>query len=100
MKTAGIVDLKAHLSEYLAVVRAGEEVVVTDRGVSIARLAPLAPAEAHRASLEALEKAGLVRRPTRPFTPELLQRELPEDPEGSVRAALAADREGFEVFPR
>jgi prevent-host-death family protein len=33
-----VTDLRAHLSEWLERVRAGDEVVVTDRGVPVARL--------------------------------------------------------------
>ena len=49
MKTAGVADLKAHLSRHLRVVRAGEEVVITDRGVPVAKLVPL-DGEARRGS--------------------------------------------------
>lgn len=41
MKSAKISDLKAHLSAYLADVRRGETIIVCDRAVPIARLAPL-----------------------------------------------------------
>lgn len=37
----GIRDLRNHLSKYLDEVRAGNELVVTDRGRAIARLVPL-----------------------------------------------------------
>jgi prevent-host-death family protein len=40
----GVRELKAHLSQYLARVRSGEEVIVTDRGTPVARLEPLAGA--------------------------------------------------------
>lgn len=38
---AGIRDLRDHLSRYLDMVRAGEEVTVTDHGKAVARLVPL-----------------------------------------------------------
>lgn len=38
----GIRELKAKLSEYLSRAAAGEEVVVTDRGMPIVRLVPFA----------------------------------------------------------
>jgi prevent-host-death family protein len=37
----GIRELKANLSRYLACARAGERVVVTDRGVPVARIEPV-----------------------------------------------------------
>lgn len=38
---AGIRELRNHFSKYLAAVRAGQEVVVTDHGKACARLIPL-----------------------------------------------------------
>ncbi len=40
MATVGIRELKAHLSAYLAKVKAGEVVVITERGKPIGRLSP------------------------------------------------------------
>lgn len=53
----GIRELKSHLSRYLASVRRGEVIVVTDRGVPVARLEPVRPAEAP-AALKRLVDAG------------------------------------------
>ena len=40
LKRAKVAQLKAHLSEYLAAVRAGDTVVVCDRSTPIARIFP------------------------------------------------------------
>jgi len=40
MKRAKVAELKAHLSEYLAAVRAGDTVVECDRSTPIARILP------------------------------------------------------------
>ena len=40
MKRIGTADLKAHLSEHLRAVRAGEEIIVMDRREPIARVTP------------------------------------------------------------
>jgi prevent-host-death family protein len=45
MKTVGIAELKAHLSEYLKSVRQGRTITVLDRETPIARIVPH-PAEA------------------------------------------------------
>ncbi len=37
MKTTAITDLKARLSEYLNQVKAGTEILITDRGEPVAR---------------------------------------------------------------
>jgi prevent-host-death family protein len=54
-----ITDLGAHLSEWLDRARGGDEVVITDRGVPVARLSGLTTT----ATLERLTAAGLIGRP-------------------------------------
>lgn len=56
MTQAGVAQLKARLSEYLAHVRAGAEVVVTDRGRPVAKLVPVDSGE-----LGELERRGIAR---------------------------------------
>jgi len=53
MKTAGVRDLKAHLSGYLRDVARGDVVLVTDRGRVVAELRPPGAPE------RALDRAGL-----------------------------------------
>ena len=58
----GIRELKNGLSKYIDRVRAGEEVLVTDRGRPVARLSPVDASEDRLADLVA---SGLVRSPAR-----------------------------------
>lgn len=44
MKMIGVAELKSRLSEYLAQVKAGEEIVVTERGAPVARIVKAQPA--------------------------------------------------------
>jgi len=61
-RSAAVARLKAGLSGYLARVKAGEEVIVTERGRPIARIVPLSrDAAATAAQLAELARAGLVR---------------------------------------
>jgi prevent-host-death family protein len=46
MKTVGVADLKAKLSEYLRIARKGGEVTVMDRDQPIARIVPYSEAAA------------------------------------------------------
>jgi prevent-host-death family protein len=93
---APIGRLKARLSEFLARVRAGEEVVVTDRGTPIARLAPLEGAPALEGRVAELSRAGQVREPIRPLDPSFLQERRPADPGGrSLGAVLEERAEGW-----
>jgi antitoxin (DNA-binding transcriptional repressor) of toxin-antitoxin stability system len=69
MKAVGVKQLKARLSEYVRLVRAGETLLVTDREEVVAELRPArrpAPAAGPEDVLEALEEKGEVRRPARP----------------------------------
>jgi prevent-host-death family protein len=90
-----VASLKARLSEYLARARAGDAVVVTDRGTPVARLGPLEGEVALDGRLEELAAAGLVRRPIRPLDRALVDRERPRDPTGrSLEAVLEERAEG------
>lgn len=58
----GVRDLRENLRSWLDRVRSGDEVIVTERGEPIARLAALEP----RSKLEELIERGIVRPPLRP----------------------------------
>jgi antitoxin (DNA-binding transcriptional repressor) of toxin-antitoxin stability system len=63
MKTVGIRDLKNRLSEYLRQVRAGEHLLVTDRGDVVAEFSPPGEGRADPSvpsGLLALGRRGLV----------------------------------------
>lgn len=62
MKTMGIAELKAQLSETLARVKAGDEVTVTEHGRPIARIVPLR-AGSPVAATQDLVRAGILRAP-------------------------------------
>jgi prevent-host-death family protein len=90
MRTLSVSQLKATLSEELQHVQAGEELVVTDRGRPIARLVP--HEDRRDGQLSALVRAGLVRQGPG-LCPDFWTMPRPADPAGSVRAALADERE-------
>ncbi len=79
MKT-GVAELKAHLSEYLDRVRAGQEVVVTDRGRPVAKLVPIGRGEARESRRERLLRDGLLI-----AGQGRVRRSLREPPEGDTR---------------
>jgi prevent-host-death family protein len=91
-RAASVVNLKARLSEYLRLVKAGREVVITERGVPVARLMPLDDAERKSSRRLRLTREGTLK-PGRGKVPRLLQ----ESPKGErvgtgVLAALMAER--------
>jgi prevent-host-death family protein len=58
-------ELRAHLSEYLDRAREGDDVIITDRGVPVARLLGLTAA----ATLERLAADGVIARAATPQRP-------------------------------
>lgn len=94
MTTVGIRELKDRLSQYLRMVRRGEEILVTDRGQVVAEL---------RQPVSTFENAaypGLVRharagraRLGAPNSPALYPRVTPPLPSGSAAQLLDAERE-------
>ncbi|HSW48945.1 MAG TPA: type II toxin-antitoxin system prevent-host-death family antitoxin, partial [Bryobacteraceae bacterium] len=62
MKRAAVAELKASLSRYLAGVKTGEEVLITERGKPIAKIVPVRPGDQdEERRLRDLETRGLVR---------------------------------------
>lgn len=95
MKTATISRLKASLSEYLDRVRAGEELIVTDRGIPIAKVVPLQREDLEvPAHLLQLERQGAARIGTGTLPEGFLERPCPKDREGRGVKALLEEREG------
>lgn len=92
MTRAPISDLKARLSRYLDMVRAGEEIIVTDRGRPIARITPVDGRQHMEGRLEELVRTGEVRPPVREDALDLRQLARPADPEGRARALLLEER--------
>lgn len=90
MYVTTIAKLKASLSELLAGVRAGEEVVVTDRGRPIARIVPYEPSGSE---LDDLVRAGAVRRARRELPSGFWDEAAPADPDGRLLGALLEERE-------
>jgi prevent-host-death family protein len=94
-------ELKAKLSEYLRLVKGGRELLVTERGRPIARLAPIGDEVRNDRRVEALVAAGTARPPLRPLSDDFFQR-APESHAFitlDTRLAHAARLEGFQVLP-
>ncbi len=97
-KVAKVSELKASLSKYLARVKAGEEVVVTERGKAIAKLVPMPRDEdAEMERLREMERRGVLTFPEREFTDDFWDLPWPEDPGDTVLKALLEEREHWSV---
>ena len=66
MKSVNIAELKNNLSAYVRKARAGEEILIKDRNVPVAKMVPLPvpPIDAEEAALAA---AGKITLPKKPF---------------------------------
>ena len=93
MKTAAVSEIKARLSEYLNQVKAGMEILITDRGKPVARLVPLSRSKGLKESLVRMEKQGLIRVGSGKLPKNFWRMHRPDDPEDLVLKALLEERE-------
>lgn len=93
MKKVAVSEFKASLSRYLSAVKAGDELLVTERGRPVARIVPASPTEAMTERLARLARSGLIRPGTGKIRGELLRPPLGRRPSGAL-AALLAERSG------
>jgi len=93
MKTAAVSELKAKLSEFLSQVKAGNEVVVTDRGKPVAKLVPVSASGLTRESLRSMERQGLIKIGSGKLPKNFWAMPRPEDSQGLVLKALLEERE-------
>jgi len=84
----GVRELRQNASRYIAQVKAGETIGVTERGVLVARLVPLQPSESARDRLVAAGKLIPAKGPRR--LPEPMSVEGPST--GTVLDELREDR--------
>jgi prevent-host-death family protein len=93
MKTATVSKLKASLSEYLRSVKAGEEVLVVERGRAIAKLTPAISSPFVPDHLVEMEKQGLIKMGSGKLPKGFWKLPRPKDPKGSVVKAILRERE-------
>jgi prevent-host-death family protein len=96
MKRASITEAKNGLSALIDRVRAGESILITDRGVPVARIEPVVAEQDPAGRLERLERTGTIRRGTAPVALEALVRPAPKlrDGASAVEALLEERRSG------
>ncbi|HLH35584.1 MAG TPA: type II toxin-antitoxin system prevent-host-death family antitoxin [Alloacidobacterium sp.] len=96
MKTVNIAELKNRLSTYVKFARNGEEIVIRDRNLPVARLVPFTAQDANEEELR-LVAEGKMRLPERPLSDRDID-EIWKIPAGKLKGrkaiqALLADRE-------
>ena len=97
MKVATITEVKNKLSAFIDRVRAGESILIVDRGRPVARLEPVASIDEDAdGRLARLERAGIIRRGERRGPDPLLLKPPPRlrRPADVVKALIEERREG------
>jgi prevent-host-death family protein len=98
MKTATITEAKNGLSALIEEVKAGDTVLILDRGVPVARLSSAAAESPDDLDgrLKRLERKGIVKRGSGKISPDLLRRRPPKTRTGVsiVDIVLEERREG------
>jgi prevent-host-death family protein len=69
IRSANIAEVKNRLSKYLQLVRSGEQVVIRDRNLPVAKLVPISPSDASAEELT-LAANGELALPSAPFDEE------------------------------
>lgn len=92
MTSVSISELKARLSAFIAIVREGEEVLVTDRGRPVARLTRVRDVEQVESRREMLVRSGKLRAPATKLDAGFWRRSRPADKKGESLAALLDER--------
>ena len=92
--SVNVTELRSRLSTYLNKARNGEEVLIRDRNLAIAKLVPLSSAEGAGEGLLELAAQGLVRLPDRRLDLKaFFALPAPKIPLSKLRAAVEAERE-------
>ena len=94
MTTAAVAELKAKLSRYLRRVKAGEDIVVTERGAPIARIVPAGAVGKDEARWRDLERQGLMQLGSGKLPTGFWKLPRGRDATGRIRAAVASERAG------
>ncbi len=91
-RAVSVVELKAKLSEHLRQVKSGHELIVTERGIPVARMLPLDDGERQSTRRLRLTRSGALK-PGRGKLPAALRRPPVESQDGeAVVDALLAER--------
>ena len=94
MQSVNIAELRSHLSTYLGRARRGEEIIVRDRNLAIAKIVPLSKTGDFDEELLDLAAQGLVRLPEKPLDwKAFFSLPAPNVPLEKIQAAIEAERE-------
>jgi prevent-host-death family protein len=93
MRSVNVAELKNRLSAYLAAVREGEEILVRDRDLPIAKIVPLRPAETIDEDERVLAAAGKLKLAEAPLPKSFWTMPAPRISLKRAAQAVIADRD-------
>ncbi len=93
MKRVGVAEFKRGLARYLAAVKSGEQVVITERGRPVAHLVAASEGADGWGEVRELERAGLARVGTGRIPDWVWTAHRPADAGALARRHLAEERE-------
>ena len=91
MKAINITELKNNLSMYLRKVRTGEEIIVRDRDIPVAKIIPWCGE--HDDELLVLASKGIIRLGKGQIEDDFWELPAPKVPKQALRYAMVAERE-------
>lgn len=94
VQTVNVTQLQTNLSDWLDRVKAGEEVLVNDHHLPIAKLVPVAVDNQIEAEELQLAIAGLVQLPSAKLPESFWEMPAPHASQADVVAAIRAERDG------
>ncbi len=92
MKIAPIAEFKSRLSAYLEAVKAGEDVIVTERGRPVAQVTAVRGSRLDSARRDQLIRSGQIKPPLHALPKDFLTQSLAADAGGHVMTSLLEER--------
>lgn len=93
MKTVNVAELKNNLSRLLKEVQAGEEIIIQDRKLSVAKIIPFPQEQNDEAELLALAREGKARLPEKKLPASFWEMPAPKVAGKKAMEALRSDRD-------
>lgn len=93
MKIVKVAELKNDLSRLLKEVQAGEEIIIQDRNLAVAKIIPFPQEQNDEAELLALAREGKVRLPEKKLPASFWKMPAPKVSGKKAQEALRADRD-------
>ena len=93
MQITTVTNFKALISAYMRHVKDGEELLITERGRTVVRIAPIEEVAPLTEHLLEMENRGQLQRPRTPLPSNFWDLPRPKDPDAKVRLRVSQERD-------